>query len=384
MRKWRAMGAAMILTSLVVGTSATTSASATSNVSCATQVVSTWTLPRLANETISVSVNAANIGAMGPAARAGYGGLLLLGTTAPTKFANIVATLQRERPDKYAMLIMTDEEGGGVTRLKNLVAALPWAQTMGKNLTLTQITAEGKRVGLSMAAAGVNTDLAPVLDVDGRAEEPGAKNPDGYRSFSGVPTAAGSDGVAFLNGLRDAGVIAVVKHFPGLGGTTGNTDYGPAATLPWSTLKKTGLIPFEDAVNNGVTAVMVSNATVPGLSSLPSSISPAVIQVLRQQLGFSGLIVTDSLTAGALSALHLGVPLASVMALSAGVDLVLAGSPRSPAASLLLAQETSNAIQEAVTAGTLSLATLQGAAAQVLASKNQLSCPSPPVTTTTI
>ena len=129
---------------------------------------------------------------------------------------------------------------------------------------------------------------------------------------------------------------------------------------------------------------MVSNATVPGLSSLPSSISPAVIQVLRQQLGFSGLIVTDSLTAGALSALHLGVPLASVMALSAGVDLVLAGSPRSPAASLLLAQETSNAIQKAVTVGTLSLATLQGAAAQVLASKNQVSCPSPPVTTTTI
>src|ERR1035441_628536 len=115
MRKWRALGAAMILTSLVVGTSATTSASTTSNVSCATQVVSTWTLPRLANETISVSVNAANIGAMGPAARAGYGGLLLLGTTAPTKFANIVATLQRERPDKYAMLIMSDEEGGGVT-----------------------------------------------------------------------------------------------------------------------------------------------------------------------------------------------------------------------------------------------------------------------------
>lgn len=344
-------------------------------------MVSTWSLSRLANETISVSVNAQNIGAMGPAARAGYGGLLLFGSTAPASFANVVATLQHETPDKYTMLVMTDQEGGGVERLDNLVAALPWAQTMGKNLTTTQITAEGKRVGASMKAAGVNTDLAPVLDVDGRAQEPGAANPDGYRSFSGDPVKAGSDGVAFMNGLRDAGVISVVKHFPGLGHATGDTDYGPAATLPWATLQKTGLIPFEDAIRDGVTAVMVSNATVPGLTSVPSSISPVVISYLRQQLGFGGLIVTDSLSAGALSAIHIGVPLASVEALSAGVDMVLAGSPPTPYASLVLAAETSSAIQKAVSSGTLPLATLQSAAAQVLASANRVLCPSPPVTT---
>jgi beta-N-acetylhexosaminidase len=336
----------------------------------------------LANETITVSVNALDIGAMGPAARAGYGGLLLFGSTAPAKFAGIVATLQRETPEHYTMLVMTDQEGGGVERLTNLVAALPWAQTMGKNLTAAQITAVAKRVGLSMKAAGVNTDLAPVLDVDGRAEEPGATNPDGYRSFSGVPAIAARDGVAFSNGLRQAGVMSVVKHFPGLGGSTGNTDYGPAATLPWATLKKNGLIPFASAVTQGATAVMVSNATVPGLSSLPSSISPVVIQVLRQQLGFSGLIVTDSLGAGALSALHLSIPVASARAIEAGADLVLAGSPASSAASLALAQQTSSAIQAAVSSGTLARATLVAAAAQVLASENQLSCPGDPGTTT--
>jgi beta-N-acetylhexosaminidase len=247
---------------------------------------------------------------------------------------------------------------------------------MGKNLTAAQITTVAKRVGLSMKAAGVNTDLAPVLDVDGRAVAPGATNPDGYRSFSGVPAIAARDGVAFLNGLRQAGVTSVVKHFPGLGGSTGNTDYGPAATLPWATLKKNGLIPFEDAVGAGATAVMVSNATVPGLSSLPSSISPVVIQVLRQQVGFSGLIVTDSLGAGALSALHLSIPAASARALEAGADLVLGGSPASSAASLQLANETSMAIQSAVIAGTLPQTTIESAAAQVLASENQLSCPS--------
>lgn len=368
------MGSALAITLLVMS-APTTSSSATSNLACATAVVSTWPLSRLANETIAVSVNALDIGAMGPAARAGYGGLLLFGTTAAAKFSGIVSTLQRETPEKYTLLVMTDQEGGGVERLTNIVAALPWAQTMGKNLTAAQITAVGRRVGLSMKAAGVNTDLAPVLDVDGRAVAPGATNPDGYRSFSGVPSIAASDGVAFLNGLRQAGVTSVVKHFPGLGGATGNTDYGAAATLAWATLKKNGLIPFEDAVSNGATAVMVSNATVPGLSSLPSSISPVVIQVLRQQLGFNGLIVTDALSAGALSAIHLGIPAASVKALEAGADLVLAGSSSS-SASLRLAQETSRAIQSAVTSGALARTTLEAAAAQVLASQNQVACPS--------
>jgi beta-N-acetylhexosaminidase len=382
MRKWRVMGGLVVLSSLALSGGATATSLAATNLSCASQVVSSWTPSQLANETITVTVNADNVGAMGPAARAGYGALLVVGADAPPRFAGIVATLQRETPDKYAMLIMANEEGGGVEVLTNLVATLPWAQTMGKNLTLTQITAEGKRVGVSMEAAGLNTDLAPVLDVDGRAVEPGASNPDGYRSFSGVPTTAGSDGVAFLNGLRSAGVTAVVKHFPGLGGATGNTDYGSAATVRWATLEKTALVPFEDAISDGATAVMVSNARVPGLTSLPSSISSAVIQVLRQQLGFGGLIVTDSLSAGALGAIHLGVPAASVKALSAGADLVLHGSPSSPGPSLQLAQKTSIAIQQAVTAGTLPLATLQLAAAEVLATRNIVTCPIAPVTTT--
>jgi len=338
-------------------------------------VVATWTLPRLANETIAVSVDALDIGAMGPAARDGYGGLLLFGPTAPAKFSAIVATLQRETPGLNAMLVMTDQEGGGVERLRNLVATLPWAQTMGKNLTAAEITAEGARVGRSMASAGVNTDLAPVLDVDGRAVEPGATDPDGYRSFSGVSSVAANDGVAFMRGLEEAGVTAVVKHFPGLGGASGNTDDAPAATVPWATLEKSGLIPFKDAVQLGATSVMVSNATVPGLSALPSSISPVVMKVLRQQLGFTGLIVTDSLSARALGAIHLSVPSASVRAIAAGADLVLAGTPASSAASLELAQATSNAIQGAVADGTLSLATLRAAAAQVLASRNNVACP---------
>ncbi len=352
-----------------------------SNLACATQIVSTWTTTQLANETIAIPVEATNIGALGPAARAGYGGILLFGSTAPSSTPQVLATLQRERPGHYAWMVMTDEEGGGVERLTNLVGTFPWAQTMGKNLNAAQITAIARRVGTALSSAGVNTDLAPVLDVDARAQFPGAANPDGYRSFSGVPTLAATDGTAFMKGLQESGVLSVVKHFPGLGYSTRNTDYGPAATLSWAKLQTTGLVPFRQAIANGATAVMMSNAHVPGLTSLPAGISPVAVQVLRTTLGFKGLIVTDSLSAGAITALHLAEPAASVLALAAGDDLILFGSPASVPASLALAAKISGAIVSAVAKGTLTKSTLIAAAAQDLAARNQLRC-SPPTTTT--
>lgn len=375
---WAASTSGSSTTTTAAPTTTTTAASTTSNLACAEQSVATWSVRQLANETISVSAEASDIAAMAPAARDGYGAILLFGTTAPAGFATTLASLQRKRPEQGAMLVMTDQEGGGVERLTNLIATLPWAQTMGKNLTAAQITAQGLRVGTSMRSAGINTDLAPVADVDGRAVEPGARDPDGFRSFSGVPAKTAADAVAFANGLREAQVLAVVKHFPGLGGATGNTDDSPAATLAWPTLQKTGLVPFRAAIRDGVRAIMVSNATVPGLTSLPASISPAAIGYLRDELGFSGLLVTDSLSAGAIGAIHLSVPAASVRALGAGADLVLAGTPASSAASLQLAGATSSAIQQAVARGTISLSTLRDAAAQVLASVNTVSCAATP------
>jgi beta-N-acetylhexosaminidase len=378
MRTRRTLGASALLASLLaVTTGSNAGADASANLACATQVVATWTLPQIANETIVVPVNATSIGSMGPAARAGYGGLLLFGTTAPPTLSSILATLQGQRPGHFTMMVMTDEEGGGVMRLTNLVSPFPWAQTMGHSATVARISAIARRVGTQLTGAGVNTDLAPVLDVDGRAVYPGSANPDGFRSFSGVPAVAAADGTAFMEGLMRANVTSVVKHFPGLGYSTRNTDYGPAATLPWSTLQSTGLVPFRQAIAHGATAVMLSNARVPGLSSLPSSISPAVIKVLRQTLGFHGLIVTDSLSAGAISALHLAEPAAAVRALGAGADLILYGSPSSPASSLARAGLISSAIVAAVTDGTLAKTTLVDAAAQVLAARNTVACPTP-------
>jgi beta-N-acetylhexosaminidase len=256
----------------------------------------------------------------------------------------------------------------------NLVAPAPWAMTMGARWTPARVLAEGRRVGIAMRAAGFNVDLAPVLDVDGRAVYPGARDPDGLRSFSGNPETVAADGAAFAQGLDGSGVTAVVKHFPGLGGATGNTDYGPAATEPWPALVRGALIPFEAAIARGVPAVMMSNARVPGLSAHPASLSPVVYRYLRTHLGFTGLIVTDSLSAGAISAAGYRVPAASVAALEAGADLVLAGTPSSPGESLALARSTATAIEAAVARGALSRATLVGAAAHVVAARNALAC----------
>ncbi len=353
---------------------APSASSITGRLACARSIVSSWSLPRLANETVAVSVDAAHVGAMAPAAIAGFGGLLVFGGLAPLGFGPTVARLRAMSPPGTTMLVMTDEEGGGVRRLTNLVGAFPWAQTMGRQLRANQIQSVGERVGRQLLAVGVNVDLAPVVDLDGRAIWPGPTDPDGLRSFGASPALVASDATAFATGLARAGVLAVVKHFPGLGGATGNTDNAPAATRPWPELRAGALAPYRAAFAAGVSAVMVANARVPGLSAEPASLSPSVMRVLRESLGFRGLIMTDALSAVAISALGLSVPAAAVLAIGAGADLVLSG-PLEPTASLALARATASALVHAVITGTFTRATLDEAAAEVVAARLTGACP---------
>ncbi len=355
-------------------TTTTAPAGSVGDLVCARRLVGGWAVARLADEVVAVSIDAGHVGALGPAAHAGFGAVLVFGERAPAAFSSVVARLQTMTPGGLEMLVMSDEEGGGVARLTNLVAAPPWAKTMGSRFDPARIRLAGERLGASMVAAGLNVDLAPVLDVDPSAAYPGRRDPDGLRSFSGVPATVAADGTAFAQGLAAAGVTAVAKHFPGLGGATGNTDYGPAATRPWPQLVGADLAPFAAAIAAGVPAVMVANARVPGLTARPASLSPVVYRYLRERMGFRGLTMTDSLSAGAISAVGLSVPAASVEAVAAGADLVLAGPSPTPAAALALARATASAIAAAVTAGDVARATLVDAAARVVATRNALSC----------
>lgn len=370
--RWAAVAALSGVSALTLST--TSAALAPTTRACAIRLVDTWSLTRVARETVVVSAQASSLDSLRAGAVQGYGGFLLFGASAPAALPGTLASLRQLEPDHLRPMIMTDDEGGGVIRFANLVGHWPWAQTMGATMTPAQVTRQGRQVGAAMARAGLNVDLAPVADVDARAVWPGPANPDGLRSFGGSPARAAADVVAFATGLAQSGVLAVVKHYPGLGYATGNTDNAPAATQPWPVLERTALVPFRRAIASGVRAVMMSNASVPGLSTLPAGLSRVVVSQLRHQMGFQGLIMTDALSAGAISARHLSVPQASVDALAAGVDQVMNGNPSSPALALQTASLTTAAIVTAVAAGSLTREELVRAAARVLVATNSLAC----------
>jgi beta-N-acetylhexosaminidase len=339
-------------------------------------VLSKWPISRLAAQVVAVPVEETDVEAVSAEVSQGVGGVLLFGATAPADLGSELTSLESTAPGGIRPFVMTDEEGGGVQRMANLVGSMPWARQMGSTMTPSQIQGLAESVGKAMLAAGVTMDLAPVLDVDG-GDGPNATDPDGWRSFSDNATTATNDGLAFAAGLEAAGVIPVVKHFPGLGGASGNTDDGPASTLPYSTLVSSGLLPFEAAVSAKLPALMVSNATVPGLSTVPASMSAAVIEgLLIGQLHYRGLILTDSLDALAISDLGLSVAQASVESIAAGADMVLFSSGQQ--AQVLASIQS--AVVGAVGDGQLSKSELVAAAGKVLSAKEVELCPSRPLT----
>lgn len=368
---WRLLGATGLVVALAWPAAA--DAGSVHPATCmTTSALATWSLPDLIDQLLVVPVQAEKVAQAGPVATAGYGGIIIFGADGPSNFAAVMAHLRTEVPHHRGLLVMTDDEGGEVWRLANLLAPLPWARTLG-TLSPTQITARVTTAAKAMAALGISMDLAPVLDIDGKDVDPGKADPDGYRSFSGSGAVVTVDGVAYMRGLIAGGVVPVIKHFPGLGGVSPNTDDGPAHTAPWTDVEKVALKPFERAIADGAPALMVSNASIPGLTSLPATVSPAVYSVLRTQLHFSGLTMTDSLSAGAVGAAGLSVERASVDAIEAGADMVLFGFPAHGSA-VTLAHEIEQQVFDAVASHALSRATIIAAVAQVLAVKHLDAC----------
>ena len=275
-----------------------------------------------------------------------------MGSSTSSDLGAQLRSLAASSPNAVSPLLMTDEEGGAVQRLVAQVGNLPSARELASTMSSAQVQALAATVGTKMAALSIRADLAPVLDLDA-GPGPSATNPDGTRSFSLDPAIAGEYGSAFAKGLESSGVIPVAKHFPGLGGASGNTDNAPAQTLSYAELQKAGLLPFERLIKEGIPAIMVANATVPGLSgTVPASFSAPVISgLLRNQLGFGGVVMTDSLEAGAISAYQPDLGKAAVQSLQAGADMVmLAGTGPGQAQTF---DEVVQTITASITSGTL-------------------------------
>jgi len=336
------------------------------------QVVATWPVRRLAAQTVVVPVDEHHVGRVSAQVADGVGGVILFGRTAPADLGADLGRLFRNAPDGIAPIVMTDEEGGAVQRMANLVGDMPSARRMARTMTPAQVRAMARRVAERMAAHRVTMNLAPVLDLDDRPG-PSASNPDGTRSFSIRPSVARDYGLAFSDGMSAGGVVPVVKHFPGLGRATTNTDVAPAWTRPWSVLERKGLRPFRAAIRAGLPAVMVTTARVPGLTRKPATLSRRVVQgVLRGRLGFDGLVVTDSLSGGAVSGAGFSVRRATVQALEVGADLVLFSAAPGDVAGVTV--RVIRAVVRAVRSGDLPIERLRDAAGHVLTAKNAPVC----------
>ena len=319
-----------------------------------------------AEQLVVVPVEETDVQAILPSVQQGVGGIILYGSWAPTDLGSQLATVEAQAPNKVRPLVMTDEEGGEVQRMPNLVGSIPWPATMAQTMSPAQVRDLAEQTATKMLASGVTVDLAPVLDL---ASGPGPDDlhTDGPRSFSLNSTTATDYGLAFAEGLQSGGVLPVVKHFPGEGSTTANTDDAPASTPPLSVLEQADLLPFEAAIKAGLPAIMVGNASVPGLTPMPASLSSAAIEgLLRHQLGFTGLVITDSLSAVAITADGLDVPDAAVDAIEAGADMVLFDSSDPNTTT----QEIVSQIVNAVDAGTISLTQFDDAVAEVLTVKD--------------
>jgi beta-N-acetylhexosaminidase len=221
--------------------------------------------------------------------------------------------------DNPPLLVMIDQEGGDVKRLTTGPPDISPAD-LGKRGDEGQAKDQGQKTGSYLKGLGVNVDLAPVLDVS----QPNTADSIKSRTFGSSPDTVASVGVAFAQGLQDGGTVATAKHFPGLGRATVNTDDHPVAIAATSDQLQTDLKPFRAAVDAGVGMVMVSSATYKTLgASKPAAFSPTIVKgLLRGQLGFDGVVITDDLEAPAVTG-TLPPVVAGKSALEAGDDLLL-------------------------------------------------------------
>jgi beta-N-acetylhexosaminidase len=329
-----------------------------------------WSIPRLAAQTIVVPVDAGAIGSVSAEVTRGVGGIVLFGRDGTPSIKGAITALDARALGGVNPAVMVDEEGGSVQRLAAVVGTLPSARTMAATMSIAAIRALGAREGTRLAALGVTVDLAPVLDLDA-GPGPNARDPDGTRSFSVDPESATKAASAFAAGLSEKGVLPVFKHFPGLGGASANTDLRPAHTLPFAALERSGLLPFKRVIAGGAEAIMISNASVPGLSSLPSSISPTVITgLLRHDLGFAGLAITDSLEVPSVTQPGGSVAKSAVRAIASGADMIVFNAL--PNAVAVVTDDIISEVGRAVASGTITRPRLVTAVGRILVTKHEL------------
>jgi beta-N-acetylhexosaminidase len=269
---------------------------------------------------------------------------------------------------RIPVTVAVDDEGGRVQRIDDLDGELPSARDMSA-LPPDEVRDLARDRGRALAARGVTMDIAPVVDLGGQSD----REVIGDRSFGTDPAEVTRYARAFAEGLAESGITPVVKHFPGHGRADGDSHAGRVTTPPIDDLRAADLRPYADLVSpgaplaDGVTGVMVGHLDVPGLTDgLPSSLTPAVYALLRDEYGFTGPVYTDDL--GAMKAVtgSYELPEAVLAALDAGADVALWSNPADPDTVL-------DTLEQALADGTLDPADNAAAVTRVLRAKHACS-----------
>ncbi len=216
--------------------------------------------------------------------------------------AQLTAALQSEARTGQAtpgLFIAVDQEGGKVQVLRGAgFDTMPSALQQG-GIPASDLRTDAARWGAELKAAGVNLDLGPVLDTVADRTDPHSNGPIGHfdREYGFDPTTVSTHGSAVIAGLAAAGVWSTAKHFPGLGRVALNPDYNRGVRDTQTSSADPFLQPFRDAINLGVPFVMISTAIYAQIDdSGPAAFSPLVVtELLRHQLGFTGVVISDDL-----------------------------------------------------------------------------------------
>ena len=302
----------------------------------------------------------------------GLAGVTLFGpnVAGPEQLSTLTAALRAAAPEP---VIAIDEEGGDVTRLAHLTGSpYPGNAALGAVDDASLTRAVYRALGADLTAVGINVNLAPSVDVNTAAGNPVI----GTRAFGDRTGLVSRHAAAAVHGLQSAGVAACAKHFPGHGSTRDDTHHVLATVEGGlARVRERDLPPFVAAIAAGVAAVMPGHLRVAGLTGdLPATQSAAALEgLLRGELGFTGVIISDALEMRAVSGRG-GVPSAAVRAVAAGVDLLCLGRDQDEEDYLGVRA----ALAAAVTGGELPAARLEDAAARVARFRAALAANAPP------
>jgi beta-N-acetylhexosaminidase len=275
-----------------------------------------------------------------------------------TQLVGLVNELkQTNTVNKLPLWLGVDEEGGRVTRLPDEIMKTPTSKDIGKTGRPVLAYNIGQLLGKELNAYGLNMDFAPDLDVNSNPNNPVI----GDRSFGSNASIVSSFGVQMMKGLQNQQVVPVVKHFPGHGDTSVDSHVGlPVVQNDLARLRKLELVPFAEAFKHQADAVMVAHILLPKVDAQhPASMSKKIMtDLLRKEMGFEGLIMTDDMTMGAIIK-NYDLGEAAVKSVLAGTNIVMVGHEYEKVVTVI------DALRKAVQSGRIPMETINQSVHQV-------------------